>query len=139
MAVPALGPEQQLCSLPGSHDSNVTNWCGLLAPVLHNDRLGLIFSCGTDAAVAKLAHLLGIQRCPRGFKEKKRQPAAKRACQSDGKTPVVFFSNLEHHSNCVFWREMDCVSVVRARCPASTKIRCTYDGPDAASKSETVL
>lgn len=65
------------------------------------------------AAVAKLAHLLGIQRCPRGFKEKKQQGASKRLNVYDGKTPVVFFSNMEHHSNCVFWREMDCISVVR--------------------------
>lgn len=78
-----------------------------------------MFKVQESGAVSKLAHLLGIQRSTKGFKETKQQPASRRNSLSDGITPVVFFSNLEHHSNCVFWREMDCISVV---CIMSSRI-----------------
>ena len=60
------------------------------------------------AAVSKLAHLLGIQPCPSGLKANLQRAAN----QADVRKAVVFFSSLEGHSNSVFWREMDCISVV---------------------------
>lgn len=38
-------------------------------------------------------------------------------CESNTKL-VVFFSHLQQHSNCVFWRGMDCIHQ-RGACPAS--------------------
>lgn len=60
------------------------------------------------AAVSKLAHLLGVQPCPRGLRAKVQRDAN----QAEVRKAVVFFSSLEDHSNSVFWREMDCISVV---------------------------
>lgn len=65
----------------------------------------LFCGAGMTAAIAKLAHLMGIHRrvTPRGGTS--RWPFARGA----SKRPVVLVSGLEHHSNCVFWRELDCV------------------------------
>lgn len=51
---------------------------------------------------------------------------------------MVFFSNIEHHSNCVFWREMDCVSVVRTYAfPLISGMPCFTSYPRRGRKSKS--
>lgn len=72
------------------------------------DEYAVIFTgSGMTGAAFKLAHLLGIPR----------QPATSESAygEHDRKylRPVVMYSIMEHHSNCLLWRELDCETVVR--------------------------
>ena len=67
------------------------------------DEYGVLFvGNGMTGAAALLSNMLGIQRHPDG--------AAK---STRGKRPTVIYSVLEHHSNCLPWREADVDNVVR--------------------------
>eukprot|EP00892_Ulva_mutabilis_P009613 jgi/Ulvmu1/7023/UM033_0082.1 len=57
---------------------------------------------GMTGAAFKLAHLLGLG---------KRTAASKRSVEH-GRQAVVMYSIMEHHSNCLLWRELDCQTVV---------------------------
>jgi hypothetical protein len=65
---------------------------------------------GMTAAAFKLAHLLGLtQRVPDGAPR-----------------PVVMYSILEHHSNCVLWRELDVCTVVLATSLFAATVMCGH-------------
>ena len=66
---------------------------------------------GVTGAVAKLAHLLGIH--PRVATGRRKFACADARALPTGERPVVIVSLMEHHSNVVFWREMDCDLLVR--------------------------
>lgn len=71
-----------------------------VAKSVHADRCDysvLFLGSGMTAAVFKLAHLLGLT-------EPSRSPTGR---------PVVMYSIMEHHSNCLLWRELDVDTVVR--------------------------
>jgi hypothetical protein len=91
----------------------VAAFCG--AP--RADYAVIFAGAGVTGAAAKLAHLLGIHprvatgRAPWTQASKGPASAAEQPCP-DGSRPVVIVSLMEHHSNVVFWREMDCDLIV---------------------------
>lgn len=76
---------------------------------------------GTTACMRKLAQLLCINSKPRDTDSiwhgilHNSAPVNSEAMvwKAAAALPVVFYSFMEHHSNCVLWREMDCIPVVR--------------------------
>lgn len=56
----------------------------------------IFVGAGVTGAIHKFAHLLGIRpRVTSGWKSYN--------------PPVILISTMDHHSNVVFWREMDCI------------------------------
>lgn len=72
------------------------------------DEYAVVFTgSGMTGAAFKLAHLLGISRTSSALQSTAREQ------QSRPMRPVVMYSIMEHHSNCLLWRELDCETVVR--------------------------
>lgn len=72
-----------------------------------HDEYAVVFAgSGMTGAAFKLAHLLGLTKRP--------NPADRMVPmdQDRGRRPVVMYSIMEHHSNCLLWRELDCENVV---------------------------
>lgn len=72
------------------------------------DDYAVVFTgSGMTGAAFKLAHLLGISR------QSATSESARCANDRTVLRPVVMYSIMEHHSNCLLWRELDCETVVR--------------------------
>ena len=80
-----------------------------------DDYAVMLVGAGVTGTAAKLAHLLGIH--PRVATGRGKFKRADALAPPTGERPVVIVSLMEHHSNVVFWREMDCDVLVRPRAP----------------------
>ena len=90
-----------------------------------NDYAVVFVGAGVTGAVAKLAHMLAIH--PRIATGRRKFESTDALAPPTGERPVVIVSLMEHHSNVVFWREMDCDLLVRSShplCSVQHALRC---------------
>ena len=82
----------------------------------------IFVGAGVTGAVAKMAHLLGIH--PRVAYKREGWTIDDCSRAPNGDRPVVFVTSMEHHSNVVYWREMDCdVEVRSVTCTSTSSAR----------------